>query len=212
MIAMGAISSGIPEEELPTIVQQWRDANPKIVKLWYAVEKAAIEVIQNGGSVNVYSSTAEATQSRYRFTIGREYNDQLNIHFMTILLPSGRKLYYACPRIGSNRWGGPSIVYTGVDQTTKKWREIETYGAKIVENIIQGIARDCLATAIDNLEAAGKNIVFHIHDEVVIDAKPWADNNTMLKDVIKLMTLPIPWAPGLPLNADGWVGEFFRKD
>lgn len=136
---------------------------------------------------------------------------------MTIALPSGRKLYYIDPALGVNQWGNPSISYMGVgtDQntkTSKKWSRIETYGGKLVENCVQAIARDCLAFAIENLEAAGLPIVFHVHDEVVIDTEPWADEKTMLDKVCGIMRQPIPWAPGLPLNAEGWVGRFFRKD
>ena len=87
-----------------------------------------------------------------------------------------------------------------------------SYGGKLTENCVQAIARDCLAQAVDHLETAGLPIVFHVHDEVVIDTAPWADNETMLKKVCDIMRQPIPWAPGLPLNADGWVGQFFRKD
>ena len=99
-----------------------------------------------------------------------------------------------------------------MDQTTKKWRELETYGGKLVENVTQSIARDCLADAIERLEAARFPIVFHIHDEVVIDIKPYADNDTMLKAVCDIMKQPPEWAPDLPLNAAGWVGDFFTKD
>ena len=100
----------------------------------------------------------------------------------------------------------------GMDQKTKRWKQIETYGGKLVENVVQAIARDALAGAIDRLEAAGLPVVFHIHDEVVVDIKPWADDDTMLATVCEIMRQPIPWAPDLPLNADGWVGKFFRKD
>ena len=131
---------------------------------------------------------------------------------MSILLPSGRKLYYINPQVTENRWGQPSIAYYGVDQTTKKWKAIETYGGKLVENCVQAIARDCLAQAIEKLEAQGFPIVFHVHDEVVIDIKPFADNKAMLDMVTSIMTEPIPWAQGLPLGADGWVGTFFKKD
>ena len=100
----------------------------------------------------------------------------------------------------------------GMDQTSKKWKRIETYGGKLTENCVQAIARDALADAIERLEAAGFPIVFHVHDEVVIDIKPFAEDKDMLKAVTDIMTQPIPWAPGLPLGADGWVGDFFTKD
>ena len=100
----------------------------------------------------------------------------------------------------------------GMDQTTKKWKRIETYGGKLVENCVQAIARDCLAQAIEHLEAAGLPVIFHIHDEVVIDIRPFVDNEAMLAKTGEIMSRPIPWAPGLPLGADGWVGKFFKKD
>ncbi len=103
-------------------------------------------------------------------------------------------------------------MYNGVNQTTRQWEMLETYGGKLVENIVQGIARDCLALTIRKLEAAGLPIVFHVHDEVWIDVKPFADENEMLQTVTDIMSEPIPWAPGLPLAADGWVGLYFKKD
>lgn len=131
------------------------------------------------------------------------------LDFLTITLPSQRKLYYAKPELGMNRWDRPSILYRGVNQTTKQWTQLETYGGKLVENVVQAIARDCLAIAIGHLEAAGFHVVFHVHDEVVIDCPV---EKADLDAVVRLMTQPIPWAKDLPLNADGWVGDYFRKD
>ena len=131
---------------------------------------------------------------------------------LTIELPSGRKLYYVDPAIGENRWGGASLSYMGMDQTTKKWKRVETYGGKLVENCVQAIARDCLAQAIENLETEGLPVVFHVHDEVVIDIAPFDTETEMLNKVVSILTRPIPWAVGLPLGADGWVGKFFKKD
>ena len=201
LITMGALDMGLTEEELPDIVSRWRDANKRIRDLWYSVDSAAVQVINMGGSVAVGC-----------LLLAREYDYQQGINCMTILLPSGRKLYYIDPQIGENRWGNPSISYMGQNQTTKKWQRIETYGGKLVENCVQAIARDCLAQAIEHLEAAGLPVVFHVHDEVVIDTVPFADNDTMLKSVISIMAAPIPWAPDLPLGADGWVGYCFKKD
>ena len=201
LINMGALDMGLTEEELPDIVQRWRDANSKIRDLWYAVDKAAVQVIQNGGKVNVNG-----------LVLARELDVQQGTFCMTILLPSGRKLYYVNPHLGTNQWGQPSIAYTGMDQKTKKWRTIETYGGKLVENCVQAIARDCLASAIERLEAAGLPVVFHIHDEVVIDVEPFDTNENMLKKVASIMSEPEPWSAGLPLNAEGWVGSFFTKD
>lgn len=191
----------LSDDEVQDIVDRWRDTNSKIRNLWYEMDSAAIHVIQNGGSVRVKC-----------LVFAREYDTRTGKHCMTIALPSGRKLYYVSPSVGMNKWGNPSIAYMGVEQGTKKWRPIETYGGKLTENVVQAIARDCLAVAIENLEAAGLPIVFHIHDEVVIDVAPFADDETMLSRVEEIMTRPIPWAPGLPLNADGWVGKYFKKD
>ena len=197
----GGLLADLPDEEVQDIVNRWREANSKIRDLWYAFDSAAVQVINYGGSVKVRCCT-----------VAREYDCVQGTTCLTILLPSGRKLYYVDPAIGENRWGNPSISYMGMDQTTKKWKRIETYGGKLVENCVQAIARDCLAQAIDHLEEAGYPVVFHVHDEVVIDIAPYADNETMLKSVVEIMAQPIPWAQGLPLGAEGWVGTFFKKD
>ncbi len=198
LINMGALDMGIPEDDLPDIVQRWRDTNKRICDLWYKMNSAAVEAISTGCSVGVG-----------RLLVSCEYDAAHEVEYLTVLLPSGRKLYYNSPQIGENKWGGPSISYMGMDQTTKKWKRIETYGGKLVENCVQAVTRDCLAQAIENLEKEGLPVVFHIHDEVVIDCR--ADTAT-LDDVVNIMSRPIPWAPGLPLNADGWVGGFFKKD
>lgn len=203
--AMRAMDTGhklddLTDDEVKDIVLRWRDTNPKIRDLWYAFDSAAIQVIENGGSVTVRGCT-----------IAREYDYQQNRICLSIKLPSGRKLFYVDPAIGENRWGNPSITYMGLNDKNK-WGRIETYGGKLVENCVQAIARDCLAQAIEHLEEAGFPVVFHVHDEVVIDIPPYADNDTMLNAVVEIMTQPIPWAKGLPLGADGWVGTFFKKD
>lgn len=198
LINMGALDMGIPEEDLPDIVTRWRDANRRIRDLWYKMDAAAVQIITQGGAVGVNN-----------VVVAREFNYEQGTDCMTITLPSGRKLYYIEPQIGQNQWGNPSISYMGMDQTTKKWKRIETYGGKLVENCVQAIARDCLAQAIEHLEAAGLPVIFHIHDEVVIDCPP---NAATLEDVVKIIAQPIPWAPDLPLGADGWVGQFFKKD
>ena len=201
LINMGALDMGIPEEDLPDIVSRWRDANKRIRDLWYKVDAAAVQVITQGGSVGVNS-----------IVLAHEWDANQGADYMTITLPSGRKLFYNAPQIGVNQWGNPSISYMGMDQATKKWKRIETYGGKLVENCVQAIARDCLAQAIEHLEAAGLPVIFHVHDEVVIDIKPWASDKEMLAKTVEIMSRPIPWAPGLPLGADGWVGKFFKKD
>lgn len=198
LITMGALNMGIPEDDLQDIVTRWRTSNKRIVDLWYKVENAAASVIQTGSPVGVNN-----------LIFAREFDLANGLDFLTITLPSRRKLFYVQPQLGENRWGKPSIIYKGINQTTKQWTTLETYGGKLVENIVQAIARDCLALAIARLEACGFDIVFHVHDEVVIDCPA---DKADLDEVVRLMTLPIPWADGLPLNADGWIGDFFRKD
>lgn len=196
----GKLLADLPDEEIKDIVDKWRNTNPKIRNLWYSFNDAAIRVIQNGGSLRVRCCA-----------FARECDCIRGTTYMTVSLPSGRKLYYVEPSVGENRWGGPSITYMGVNDKNK-WGRIETYGGKLVENVVQAIARDCLAQAIEHLEAAGLPVVFHIHDEVVIDTAAFDTNDAMLDKVVKIMSTPIPWAEGLPLGADGWVGAFFKKD
>lgn len=197
----------LSDDEVKGIVDRWRETNLMIRDLWNIVDSAAVTVITNGGAQTIRSETTDAV-----ITLACELDIITGTRYMTILLPSGRKLYYPSPEIGVNRWGNPSVSYMGQNQTTKRWEKVETYGGKLVENIVQAIARDCLAIAIENLEAQGLHVVFHIHDEVVIDTPAWADEDTMLDTVTKIMTKPIPWAQALPLNADGWVDKFFKKD
>lgn len=198
LIAMGALNKGLKEEELPGIVSRWRESNKRIRDLWYSVENAAISVVRTGVPAGVNG-----------LFFAREYDPANALDFLTISLPAGRKLYYVNPALTTNQWGRPSLCHMGMDQTTKKWKRIETYGGKLVENCVQAIARDCLAEAITRLEAAGYEVVFHVHDEVIIDCpKEKAD----LDAVVRIMDQPVQWAPGLPLGADGWVDEFFKKD
>ena len=198
LIKMGALDMGLSESELPDIVNRWRDANKRIRDLWYSMEAAAVSTIQNGASIGLRN-----------IILAREIDYNNGLDFLTIRLPSGRKLYYANPSLGVNQWGNPSITYMGMDQTTKKWKRIETYGGKLVENVVQAIARDCLAEAIERLEGAGYTVVFHVHDEVVIECTP---DRADLGRVSGIMCQPLPWAPELPLGADGWIGELYRKD
>lgn len=198
---VGNLLADLSDDEVQEIVNRWRSTNPKIRNMWYDFDSAAAEVIVNGGTVRVRDCV-----------LAREYDCLRGATCMAITLPSGRKLYYIDPAVGENRWGGSSLSYMGMDQTTKKWKRIETYGGKLVENCVQAIARDCLAQAIEYLEAAGLPVVFHVHDEVVIDVAPFGTDAEMLDKVVSIMTRPIPWAQGLPLGADGWVGQFFKKD
>ncbi len=197
LIQMGALAMGLSEEELPDIVRRWRESNRRIVDLWYSVENAAIACIR----------TAQA-QGIKGLLFQREADHGTDQDFMTITLPSGRKLFYAHPVLTANQWGRDSIGYRGMNQTSKKWASLETYGGKLTENIVQAIARDCLAVAMTRLEAAGYRIVFHVHDECIIDAPA----GSSLEEVCRIMGQPIPWAPGLILRADGFQTEFYKKD
>lgn len=194
LIAMGALEGGIPEEELPEIVQLWRKASPHIVQFWYDVDGAAKKAIRTAQAVKIKQG-------------GLVFKHEKGALF--IKLPSGRHLVYVKPRIGVNRFGGAAITYMGMDQMANKWMRLETYGGKLVENIVQAVARDCLAAAMLRLTNAGYRIVAHIHDEVVIEA-PEGDGS--LDEVIRIMCIPEPWAEGLILNAAGFENPYYMKD
>ena len=183
---MGALNMGLTEDELPDIVTRWRNANPNIVSLWYKVGEAALDTVENG-NVNVVGHV----------TTRLEYDPIYGQSFLTVELPSGRKLFYNSPHLGVNRFGRDAVHFMGLNQTTKKWEVESTYGGKLVENITQAIARDCLQVALDRIKAAGYRIVMHIHDEVVIDAR----KDEKLEDVNAILARPINWAPGLILTS-----------
>lgn len=183
--------------EYPEIVSRWRQANKRIVDFWYAVERCALEVMRTGKPSGVRG-----------ILIAREGDYTKQQDFLTITLPSGRKLYYVKPFLSLNQWGNDSIHYYGMDQQTKKWTVVDTYGGKLVENITQAIARDCLAVALQRLEAAGYRIVMHVHDEVIIDTP----DESCLEHICNIMGEPIPWAPGLLLKAEGFVCDFYKKE
>ncbi len=190
---MGGERMGLSEPEMQEIVDSWRLANPNIVRLWYDIQEAAMAVIGNIGR------TVEVRGCRFKWDKG----------LMWITLPSGRSLCYATPGIGRNRFGGDSITYWGINQTTRKWEKQETYGGKLVENLSQAIARDCLAHSMLRLDEEGFKIVMHVHDEVVIE-EPY-DGKTM-DEACRIMGEPISWAPGLLLRADGYETEYYKKD
>lgn len=197
LITMGALDKGLTEEELPDIVQRWRQANRRIVDFWYAVESAAKQAVQTG-----WQTTTHGVLFTMETCGGTPY--------LTIVLPSGRKLFYARPAMGVNRWGGPSINYWGVNDK-KKWAQLDTYGGKLVENIVQATARDCLSDALIRVAEAGYQVVFHVHDEIIVEA----DKQTApqaLEHICRLMAVPLIWAPDLLLRADGYVSEFYKKD
>lgn len=186
--AMGALDMGLSEEELPPLVQAWRNANPNIVNLWWAVDSAVTEAVQRRTSAKTHG---------IRFT----YRSGM----LLITLPSGRNLTYIKPKIGTNSFGSPCVTYEGIGGT-KKWERLESYGPKFVENIVQATARDILCYAMKTLRHT--DIVMHIHDEIVIEADP----QMSLQAVCGQMGKTPPWAPGLLLRADGYETQFYRKD
>lgn len=186
--AMGAIEMGLQENELPPLVDAWRQSNPNITKLWWDVDKAAMEAVR-------LKRTTE--------THGITFTCKSGMLFIT--LPSGRRLAYVKPRIGENKFGGDCITYEGVGGT-KKWERLDSYGPKFVENIVQATSRDILCYAMKTLRCC--SIVMHIHDELVIEADP----QMSLSAVCEQMGRTPPWAKGLLLRADGYECDFYKKD
>lgn len=197
LIAMGADRMGLSDDELTDIKVRWREANKNIVRLWYAVGDAVIQAMNGNG-----------TQYVRGLEIQREWDMMYGLDFITIKLPSGRKLYYPKPFLQTNQFGKDALHYYGVNQTTKKWEVNSTYGGKLVENIVQAIARDCLAETLLRLYEKNYDVVMHIHDEVVIDAY----ENEKLDDVNNILAEPITWAPGLILKGAGFETKYYMKD
>lgn len=196
LIQMGALKMGIPEEELPLIVQLWRDRSPRIRDLWYALDSAAIACVQTG--------QMQVTHGLI-FRLEASHKDC----YLTIELPSKRKLFYPFPELGENQWGSPQIFFKSQD-ISKKWIKTPTYGGKLTENIVQAIARDCLAVSLERLDKAGLKTVMHIHDEVVLEVPH--QNSEALQKACDLMAEPIDWAPGLILNGAGFTSNYYKKD
>lgn len=191
LTAMGAVEMGVKEEELKPLVAAWRNANPSIVSLWWEVDRAAIKAVKERTEVQVKNI-------KFKYHSG----------ILFITLPSGRELSYIKPRIELNKFERDGITYEGIG-ATKKWERIDTYGPKLVENIVQAIARDLLAEAMLRLDKAGYEIVMHIHDEVVIEAPKIKGS---LKEVCDIMGITPKWAEGLFLRADGYECEYYKKD
>lgn len=198
LITMGALNMGLTEDELPDIVTRWRQSNKRIVDLWYKIGGAAIDTMQTGQATGVNG-----------VIFAREGDFENGQDFLTIRLPSGRKLFYVKPFLAPNQWDRDALFYQGMDQTTKKWVNLQTYGGKLVENIVQAIARDCLAVAIDRLAQEGYEVVMSIHDEVIIDCPV---EQADLERINAIMGAPIEWAPGLLLNAEGYITNYYKKD
>ena len=197
LIAMGADRMGLTSEELTDIKVRWREANKNIVRLWYAVGDAVIQAMNGNG-----------TQYVRGLVIQREWDMMYGLDFISIKLPSGRSLYYPKPFLKLNQFEKDALHYYGVNQTTKKWEVNSTYGGKLVENIVQAIARDCLAETLLRLYEKNYDVVMHIHDEVVIDAY----DDEKLEDVNNILAEPIPWAPGLVLKGAGFETKYYMKD
>lgn len=192
--AMRAMDRGgsIPEEELQSVVDQWRQANPKIVKLWRKCEQAARTAIEEHRTVKASKLISFTHRGGHLF----------------VRLPSGRSLCYWRARINDDG----QLVYMGTNQTTRQWMETETWGGKLVENIVQAVARDCLAVAMQRVTRHGLQIVMHIHDEMIVDVPLHYQPENVLELVNAEMGEEIEWAPGLPLKGDGYVCNYYKKE
>ena len=191
LTAMGALEMGMQEEELQPLVNQWRGSNPHITKFWWDVDAAAVKAVKEKTTVP-YGNLCFSYESGILF----------------VTLPSGRRLSYIKPRMRENRYGRDSLSYEGVGES-KKWMRIETYGPKLVENIVQGTARDLLAYAMLQLRNAGFDIVMHIHDEAVLEVP---EGVSSVDEICRIMAVAPDWAIGLPLRADGYECPFYKKD
>ncbi len=191
LISMGALDMGLKEDELPDIISSWRDANPEIVKFWYAVEKAAIETVKDHNDRSV---------GRIGF--------QFSANTLWIVLPSGRRLAYIKPRLQPNRFGRMALTFEGLG-ANNKWVRGETYSGKLTENITQATARDLLAEAMRRMELAGLGIVGHVHDEVILEVPR---GQYTVNDVCSIMNQNPKWADGLPLSSAGYTGNYYFKD
>ena len=191
LISMGALDMGLKEDELPDIISSWRDANPEIVKFWYAVEKAAIETVNDH---------TDKTVGRIGF--------QFSANTLWIVLPSGRRLAYIEPKLQPNRFGRMALTFEGLG-ANNKWRRGETYSGKLTENITQATARDLLAEAMRRMELVGLGIVGHVHDEVILEVPK---GQYTVDDVCDIMNQNPAWADGLPLSSAGYTGNYYFKD
>ena len=203
MIAMGALRMGIPEEELPDIVTKWRESHPKTVGMWYQIGDMTIRCTSTGED-QVFPLAGGQAKLTFRMENDLIYGQS----FLTIELPAGRKLFYPKPYLKENQFGKPAVHYYGVKQTTGKWGPESTYGGKIVENITQAIARDCLCEVIRRVMARNWDLVFHVHDEVIVDVP----EDVHTDDLCALMDEPISWAPGLLLKGAGFETNYYMKD
>lgn len=203
LVTMGALRMGIPEGDLPEIKTKWRSANPNICRLWRKVGDAAVAAVEKGGPTSV---PIWGTGQRVVFRMEAEGAQK----FLTVELPAGRKLFYAQPFIAPSKKKAheDALFYYQTNQSTRKWGATDTWGGKLVENITQAIARDCIAETLLTLREMGRNPVFHVHDEVICEV----DDASELDTILGIMARPIDWAPGLPLKGAGFVCTFYQKD
>lgn len=197
LISMGALSMGLSEEELPDIVTRWRNANKNIVRLWYKVGECALATTKDGRA---------RTYNGLIFRLEEDLNNGLR--FLTIELPSKRKLFYCKPFVDMGRFGNEVLAFFSQNQTTKKWEKEQTFGGKLVENIVQAIARDCLCVTLDRIAVQNLQPVFHVHDEIIVEA----DDSLSVEELCDIFAEPIPWANGLILKGAGFDGYFYKKD
>ena len=195
--AMGADKMGLSDDELQDIVNRWRASNKRIYDLWQQLGGAAVYVIENREAVNIKG-----------LILAYEYDFISGLDFMTIQLPNKRKLYYASPGTTLSKWNTTAITYKGVNQTTRKWETQESYGGKLVENVTQAIARDCLAESLLRIKNAGYKTVMHIHDETVNEV----EESVTVEELCDIMGQDIDWAPGLLLKAEGFESYYYKKD
>lgn len=185
---MGALEMGLSEGELPPLVDAWRQTNPHIVQFWWDVDRAVMNAVRYHAPSTIYGLTFDCRSG-----------------MLFIRLPSGRRLAYVKPRIGTNRFGGECVTYEGIG-ASKKWERLDSYGPKFVENIVQATSRDILCHAMKTLRNC--RIVMHVHDELIIEADP----SVSLDAICEQMGRTPPWTPGLVLRADGYTTLFYKKD
>lgn len=227
---MGGDKLGLSEDEMQNIISRWRQANPAICRLWRRVEDAAMKVMQTGEAQAVQIQVRDPERARENealtgaepgsysdyfrrgaaITLRREGDPATGQDFLTIELPTRRKLFYAQPKLlpAKNFPERTSLHYMSVNQTSKKWALTDTWGGKLVENITQAVARDCLAETLLRLRRKRLVAVFHVHDEVIVEV----DREDQLQDVLDIMAEPLDWAPGLPLKGAGFVCDYYQKD
>lgn len=193
LVRMGALEMGLTEDELQPLVYDWRNANKKIVQYWYDINAAALQAVKN----------------RVKVTTNKGITFHVERGILWVTLCSGRALAYLRPQVSMNKYGNESVSYEGMDQDTKQWKRIDTYGGKLVENIVQGTARDVLADGMLRLDRKGYELILSVHDEIICEQpyEKWEST----EDVVRIMKAPVSWAPGLPLNADGFESKYYKK-